>query len=45
VDETPWWEQMRRGYLWVAVTQWVSVFVIRASRHGKRTISLVKRRG
>lgn len=23
---------MRRGYLWVAVTQWVSVFVIRASR-------------
>lgn len=32
VDETTWWEQMQRGYLWVAVTQWVSVFVIRASR-------------
>jgi transposase len=35
VDETLWWEQRRRGYLWVAVTQWVSVFVIRASRGAK----------
>jgi transposase len=35
VDETTWWEQLRRGYLWVAVTQWVSVFVIRASRGAK----------
>ena len=35
VDETTWWEQMQRGYLWVAVTQWVSVFVIRASRGAK----------
>jgi transposase len=32
VDETIWWEQRQRGYLWVAVTQWVSVCVIRASR-------------
>jgi transposase len=32
VDETTWWERVRRGWLWVAVTQWVSVFVIRASR-------------
>jgi transposase len=35
VDETTWWEQMQRGYLWVAVTQWVRVFVIRASRGAK----------
>jgi transposase len=35
VDETTWWEQMQRGCLWVAVTQWVSVFVIRASRGAK----------
>jgi transposase len=32
VDETTWREQGRRGWLWVAVTQWVSVFMIRASR-------------
>jgi transposase len=41
VDETTWWEQMRRGYLWVAVTQWVSVFVIRASRGAKVLRELV----
>ena len=35
VEETPWWEQMRRGSLWVAVTQGGSVFVIRASRGTK----------
>src|SRR5262249_6456580 len=32
VDETPWREQQRRARLWVVVTQWVSVFCIRASR-------------
>jgi transposase len=31
-DETTWHEQRQRVYLWVAVTQWVSVFLIRASR-------------
>jgi transposase len=31
-DETTWREQRQRVYLWVAVTQWVSVFLIRASR-------------
>lgn len=41
VDETTWWEQMRRGYLWVAVTQWVSVFVLRASRGAKVLRDLV----
>jgi transposase len=31
-DETTWREQRQRVYVWVAVTQWVSVFLIRASR-------------
>jgi transposase len=31
-DETTWREQRQRVYLWVAVTRWVSVFLIRASR-------------
>jgi len=35
VDETTWWEQVRRSYLWVAVTQWVSVFCLRTSRGAK----------
>jgi transposase len=35
VDETRWWEQGRRGWLWVAVTSWVSVFFIRLSRGAK----------
>jgi transposase len=35
VDETTWWEQRRRSWLWVAVTQWVSVFYLRASRGAK----------
>jgi transposase len=41
VDETTWWEQMRRGYRWVAVTQWVSVFILRASRGAKVLRELV----
>ena len=40
-DETTWWEQMRRSYLWVAVTHWVSVFVLRASRGAKVLRELV----
>ena len=32
VDETTWWEQLRRRWLWVAVTQGVRVFAIRAAR-------------
>ena len=35
VDETPWRQQQRRARLWVVVTQWVSVFCIRASRGAK----------
>jgi len=35
VDETSWRQQQRRAWLWVVVTQWVSVFCIRASRGAK----------
>src|SRR6266568_3109288 len=35
VDETSWRQQQRRARLWVVVTQWVSVFAIRASRGAK----------
>jgi transposase len=41
VDETSWREQRRRGWLWVAVTQWVSVFLIRTSRGAKVLRELV----
>jgi hypothetical protein len=41
VDETTGWEQMRRSYLWVAVTQGVRGFVIRASRGAKVLRELV----
>lgn len=35
VDETSWWEQGGRRVLGVVVTQWVSVFALRASRGAK----------
>jgi transposase len=35
VDETTWYQQQQRVWLWVAVTQWVSVFCIQASRGAK----------
>ncbi len=41
VDETSWRQQQRRAWLWVAVTQWVSVFCIRASRGAKVLWELV----
>jgi transposase len=34
VDETGWREDRQRAWLWTAVTQWVTVFVIRRSRGG-----------
>jgi transposase len=34
VDETGWHEGRQRAWLWTAVTQWVTVFVIRRSRGG-----------
>jgi len=35
VDETSWRQQQGRGWLWVAVTRWVSVFCLRTSRGAK----------
>jgi transposase len=35
LDETGWREGQQRAWLWTAVTEWVTVFVIRASRGGK----------
>jgi transposase len=35
LDETGWREGVTRAWLWVAVTAWVTVFVVRLSRGGK----------
>src|SRR6266545_4006934 len=35
LDETGWRERQQRAWLWTAVTEWVTVFVVRASRGGK----------
>jgi transposase len=35
VDETGWWEGRKRGWLWVAVTACVTVFLVRLSRGRK----------
>jgi transposase len=35
LDETSWREAGKRAWLWVAVTSWVTVFVIRMSRGGQ----------
>ena len=35
LDETGWREGRQRAWLWTAVTAWVTVFVIRASRGGQ----------
>ena len=34
LDETSWREDGKRAWLWVAVTSWVTVFVVRLSRGG-----------
>jgi len=34
LDETSWREANKRAWLWVAVTSWVTVFVVRLSRGG-----------
>jgi transposase len=41
VDETTWRQQQQRVWLWVAVTRWVSVFLIRPSRGAKVLKELV----
>lgn len=35
VDETSWRQEGKRAWLWVAVTRWVSVFLVRLSRGGR----------
>ena len=35
LDETSWREAGKRAWLWVAVTSWVTVFVVRVSRGGR----------
>jgi len=35
LDETGWREGQQRAWLWTAVTEWVTVLVVRASRGGK----------
>lgn len=35
LDETGWWEGRARAWLWVAVTTWVTVFLVRLSRGAK----------
>src|SRR5687768_3001101 len=35
LDETSWREAGKRAWLWVAVTSWVTVFVVRLSRGGR----------
>jgi transposase len=35
VDETGWREGQQRAWLWTAVTEWVTVFVVRRSRSAK----------
>jgi transposase len=34
LDETSWWQGGKRAWLWVAVTSWVTVFLVRMSRGG-----------
>ena len=34
LDETSWRQAGKRAWLWVAVTSWVTVFVVRMSRGG-----------
>ena len=35
LDETSWREEGKRAWLWVAVTSWLTVFVVRLSRGGQ----------
>jgi transposase len=40
-DETGWREGSQRAWLWTAMTEWVTVFVVRRSRSGKVARELV----
>ena len=41
LDETSWRQGDKRGWLWVAVTSWVTVFLVRLSRGGDRARELL----
>jgi transposase len=41
VDETGWREATRRAWLWVAVSTWVTVFLVQASRSGQAAQTLL----
>jgi len=44
LDETSWCEGNKRAWLWVAVTSWVTVFVVRLSRSGQVAHELLGKR-
>src|SRR5215831_15013628 len=44
LDETSWRQGDKRAWLWVAVTSWVTVFVVRMSRGGQVARELVSER-
>ncbi len=44
LDETSWREGNKRAWLWVAVTSWVTVFVVRLSRGGQVARELLGKR-
>jgi transposase len=44
LDETGWREGRARAWLWVAVTTWVTVFVVRLSRGTTGTAELLGER-
>jgi transposase len=44
LDETSWRQGAKRAWLWVAVTSWVTVFVVRMSRGGQVARELVGER-
>jgi transposase len=44
LDETSWRQGDKRAWLWVAVTSWVTVFVVRMSRGGQVTRELLGER-
>jgi transposase len=44
LDETSWRQGAKRAWLWVAVTSWVTVFVVRMSRGGQVARELLDKR-
>lgn len=42
VDETGWWQRRKRAWLWVAVTLWVTIFLIHRRRNVEAARELLK---